>query len=112
MTSTTAPTSNASGSPRRSENASYPVLAMTERQWQVGFLSMMGDVKMLIGIVGLVTAFAVLLVTRNTIAMDARERSGEAALLRILGYPRAMVMRLLMAEALCYGCWARSSRSC
>jgi putative ABC transport system permease protein len=85
------------------ENASSPVRAMTERQWQLSFFQMLGNVKALIGGIGLVTAFAVLLITSNTIAMAARERRGEAALLRILGFPRGMVTRLLFAEAFAYG---------
>jgi putative ABC transport system permease protein len=85
------------------ENASFPVRAMTERQWQLSFFQMLGNVKALIGGIGLATAFAVLLITSNTIAMAARERRGEAALLRILGFSRGMVMRLLFAEAAAYG---------
>src|SRR5205085_12441504 len=85
------------------ENAGSPVRAMTERQWQLSFFQMLGNVKALIGGIGLATAFAVLLITSNTIAMGARERRGEAALLRILGFSRGMVSRLLLAEAFAYG---------
>jgi putative ABC transport system permease protein len=85
------------------ENASFPVRAMSERQWQLSFFQMLGNVKALIGGIGLVTAFAVLLITSNTIAMAARERRGEAALLRILGFSRGMVTKLLFVEAAAYG---------
>jgi putative ABC transport system permease protein len=85
------------------ENVSDPIRAMSERQWQLSFFSMLGNVKALIGAIGFVTAFAVLLITSNTIAMAARERRGEAALLRILGFPRSMVTRLLFTEAAAYG---------
>lgn len=85
------------------ENAPVPIRAMTERQWQLSFLEMLGNVKALLGSIGLVIAFAVVLVTANTLAMSARERRGEAALLRILGFPKGTVARLLILEAGAYG---------
>jgi putative ABC transport system permease protein len=88
---------------KKFDNAPAPILSMTERQWQVSFFSMLGNVKALIGGIGIATAFAVLLITSNTIAMGARERRGEAALLRILGFSRGHVLRILLAEALGYG---------
>ncbi|HEV8267684.1 MAG TPA: ABC transporter permease, partial [Thermoanaerobaculia bacterium] len=88
---------------KRFENAPYPILAMTEKQWQLMFMSMVGNVKALIGGIGLATAFALVLITGNTLAMGARERRGEAALLRILGFPRGRVAGLLLLEAALYG---------
>jgi len=84
-------------------NAPVPIRAMTEKGWQLQWMQMMGNVQALIGSIGLVTGFAVLLVTGNTLSMTARERRGEAALLRILGFSRGSVARLLMLEACFYG---------
>lgn len=85
------------------DNAPIPVRAMTERQWQLAFLEMLGNVKLLLGGIGLATGFALLLVTANTLAMGARERRGEAALLRVLGFSRGKVAGLVLAEAAAYG---------
>lgn len=85
------------------ENSPVPIQAMTERQWQLSFLSMLGNVKALLGGIGVATGFALLLVTANTLAMGARERRGEAALLRILGFSRGTVAGLVLMEAAVYG---------
>lgn len=85
------------------ENAPVPVLAMTERQWQLQFLEMLGNVKALLGSVGLATGFALLLITANSLAMSARERRNETAVLRVLGFPRKAVAGFLLGEALAYG---------
>jgi len=85
------------------ENAPYPVDVMTEKQWQLMFMEMLGNVKALIGSIGLATAFALLLVTANSLAMSARERRVESAVLRVLGYSRLRVASLLLGEAALYG---------
>jgi putative ABC transport system permease protein len=85
------------------ENAPVPARAMTERQWQLQFLEMLGNVKALLGSVGLATGFALLLITGNSLAMSARERRGEAAVLRVLGFRRRAIAGLLLGEALVYG---------
>ncbi len=72
---------------RRLDNAPVPIRAMSEKQWQLMFMEMLGNVQALLGGIGLATAFTLFLITSNTLAMAARERRGEAALLRILGIP-------------------------
>ena len=88
---------------RRLENAPVPIRAMSEKQWQLMFLEMLGNVQALLGGIGLATAFTLFLITSNTLAMSARERRGEAALLRILGFPRRVVLRLLVLEGAFFG---------
>jgi len=85
------------------ENAPVPARAMSERQWQLQFLEMLGNVKALLGSVGLATGFALLLITANSLAMSARERRNETAVLRVLGYRRRAIAGLLLGEALVYG---------
>lgn len=84
-------------------NAPVPLSAMTEKQWQLQFLQMLGNVKLLIGSIGMATAFALLLITSNSLAMSARERRSETALLRALGFGKGDVARLLLGEAAIYG---------
>lgn len=88
---------------RRFENAPVPIRAMSEKQWQLMFMEMLGNVQLLLGGIGLATAFTLFLITSNTLAMSARERRGEAALLRILGFPRQTVLRLLVLEGAFFG---------
>ena len=87
----------------RLDNAPVPIRAMTEKQWQLEAMQMLGNVKLLIGSIGLASAFALVLITSNTLAMGARERRSETAVLRVLGYTRAAVARLLFGEAVLYG---------
>jgi putative ABC transport system permease protein len=88
---------------RRLENAPVPIRAMSEKQWQLMFMEMLGNVQALLGGIGLATAFTLFLITSNTLAMSARERRGEAALLRILGFSRRTVLRLLVLEGAFFG---------
>ncbi len=88
---------------RRFENAPVPIRAMSEKQWQLMFREMLGNVQGLLGGIGLATAFTLFLITSNTLAMSARERRGESALLRILGFPRRTVLRLLVIEGTFFG---------
>ncbi len=88
---------------RRFDNAPVPIRAMSEKQWQLMFLEMLGNVQALLGGIGLATAFTLFLITSNTLAMSARERRGEAALLRILGFPRQSILRLLVLEGAVFG---------
>lgn len=88
---------------RRFENAPVPIRAMSEKQWQLMFMEMLGNVQLLLGGIGLATAFTLFLITSNTLAMSARERRGEAALLRILGFSRGSVLQLLVLEGAVFG---------
>jgi putative ABC transport system permease protein len=49
--------------------------------------------------IGLVVFFTLLLVTGNTMAIAVRERSGELAVLKTIGFSDPRVMRLILAEA-------------
>ena len=87
---------------RRLENAPVPIRAMSEKQWQLMFMEMLGNVQALLGGIGLATAFTLFLITSNTLAMSARERRGEAALLASL-VSRQTVLRLLVLEGAFFG---------
>ncbi len=88
---------------RTFDNAPLPVSVMSEKQWQLMFMQMLGNVKALIGSIGLATAFALVLITGNTLAMSARERRGESGVLRVLGFGPRDVAGFLLAEAGFYG---------
>ncbi|MGZ5426038.1 MAG: ABC transporter permease [Thermoanaerobaculia bacterium] len=88
---------------RRLENAPVPIRAMSEKQWQLQFMEMLGNVQALLGGIGLATAFTLFLITSNTLAMSARERRSEMALLRVLGFSRVTVLHLLLLEGTVFG---------
>jgi putative ABC transport system permease protein len=72
----------------------------TEKAFALGFLSYLGDVKlMLISVCGALT-FTVLLVSANTMAMSVRERVREVGILKTLGYTPEAVMGILMSESM------------
>jgi putative ABC transport system permease protein len=50
--------------------------------------------------IGLVVFLTLLLVTGNTMAIAVRERSGELAVLKTVGFSGRRVLRLILAEAL------------
>jgi putative ABC transport system permease protein len=53
---------------------------------------------------GLLILLATFLVTVNTIAVTIRERTGEIAVLRAIGFRRSRILRMLMIEALLVAC--------
>ena len=52
--------------------------------------------------VGTIVFFTLLLVTGSTMAMSVRERTGELAVLKTLGFSDRTVMALVLAESLLY----------
>jgi putative ABC transport system permease protein len=81
------------------ENSPQPTKTETEKAFQAGFLSMMGNVSMLLTILGSAIVFAIMLVTVNTMLMAARERTTEIAVLKTLGFSNRLILMLVGAEA-------------
>lgn len=71
----------------------------TERSFQIGFVSMLGNLKMLIGSISSVIVFTLVLVTAGTMSMAIRERGREIAILKALGFRAFQVFALLLAES-------------
>ena len=102
-------------------NSSQPTKTETEKAFQASFISMMGNVSLLLTILGSAILFAILLVTINTMMMAARERTTEIAVLKTLGYTDGLVLRLVGAEAIlvslfggaigCLAAWAVFQRA-
>jgi putative ABC transport system permease protein len=80
-------------------NSSAPVKAMPEKQFQLQFVEMLGNVKLLIRSILLAVLFTVVLITANTMAMSARERVTEIAVIRALGFRPRDVLWLVLAES-------------
>jgi putative ABC transport system permease protein len=82
------------------ENSPYPTKTETEKAFQMGFVSMLGNVKLLITSLGTIVVFVILLIAANTMALSARERIREIALLRTLGFSRVTILMLTLGESL------------
>ena len=87
----------------------------TERAFQLGFVSMFGNIKMLIGSICTVIVFTMMLVTASTMSMAIRERSREIAILKAVGFDGSQIFGLILAESFglamvggvigCVGAW-------
>ncbi len=80
-------------------NSSAEVRAETERAFQLGFISMWANIKVLIGSICTVVVFTLLLVTVSTMSMAIRERFRELAVLKALGFRRRELLGFILAES-------------
>ncbi|MCE5230533.1 FtsX-like permease family protein [bacterium] len=72
----------------------------TERAFRLGFVSMLGNVKLIIGSIACVVVFTMLLVVTSTMAMTIRERMREVAILKTVGYRRIHILLMIVGEGL------------
>jgi putative ABC transport system permease protein len=82
------------------ENSPYPTKTESEKAFQMGFVSMLGNVKLLITSLGVIIVLVIILIAANTMALSARERVREIAVLRTLGFTRRMILLLILGESL------------
>ena len=81
-------------------NSPYETKTDTEKAFAASFVKQMGNIEFLILTVGGVVFFTLLLVTGNTMAIAVRERVGELAVLKALGFSNRFVLLLVMMESL------------
>lgn len=81
------------------ENTSAEVRAETERAFQLSFVSMWGNIKVLVHRICSVVVFTLLLVSTSTMSMAIRERFRELAVLKALGYRRRELFAFILAES-------------
>jgi putative ABC transport system permease protein len=80
-------------------NTSAEVRAESERAFQLSFISMWGNIKMLIHSISSVVVFTLALVTASTMSMAIRERFQELAVLKALGFRRRELFAFILAES-------------
>ena len=85
---------------RMFENSEAPVKAMPEKQFMLQFMEMMGNIKLLVRSIALTVLFTVVLIVANSVAMSARERVTQIAVIRALGFRRGQVLALVLSEAI------------
>jgi putative ABC transport system permease protein len=71
----------------------------SEGTFLLGFISMLGNVRALVLMIGSAVTFAILLIVANTMAMSIRERIPEAAIMRTLGFRSGQIMKLFVGES-------------
>jgi len=70
----------------------------TEKQFRSSFVSMFGNLSLLLGSVALAVVLTTLFVAGNTMAMSVRERTTEIAVMRTLGFSRQMIFLFVAGE--------------
>jgi putative ABC transport system permease protein len=81
------------------ENTSAEVDAQTERQFQLAFVSMLGDLTLYIKSVCGVVIFTLVLVSASTMSMAIRERFRELAILKAIGFRQRELFAFILAES-------------
>ena len=71
----------------------------SERAFQLGFVSLLGNIKLILLSICAAVTFAILLVAANTMAMSVRERIREVGVLKTLGFTTGQVLGIILAEA-------------
>jgi putative ABC transport system permease protein len=89
------------------KNSLAETLTETEKAFQQGFIAMSGAIVMAVQIVSFVVIVIIMAVGANTMAMTTRERIGEYAILKTLGFGGGHIAGLILGESLVitlFGC--------
>jgi len=81
-------------------NSSFETKTETESEFAASWVKQFGNIKFLILTIGTVVFFTLLLVTGNTMAISVRERIGELAVLKAIGFSDRWVLFFVLAESL------------
>jgi putative ABC transport system permease protein len=81
-------------------NSPWETKTDTEKSFAASWVKQFGNIQFLILSIGGVVFFTLLLVTGNTMAIAVRERVGELAILKALGYSDMFVLLLVLVESL------------
>ena len=81
-------------------NSPYETKTETESAFAASWVKQFGNIEFLILTIGSVVFFTLLLVTGNTMAISVRERTGELAVLKAIGFKDRSVLFFVLAESL------------
>lgn len=82
------------------ESSLAETLTETEKAFQMGFVAMTDAIVSVIKVISVVVIGIILIVLANTMAMTARERSGEFAVLKTLGFKPMFMFFLIAGESI------------
>jgi putative ABC transport system permease protein len=82
------------------KNSLAETLTETEKAFNLGFVSMSEAILVAIQLVSIVVIIIILAVVANTMAMTARERIGEYAIFKTMGFGGWYIARLIFGESL------------
>jgi putative ABC transport system permease protein len=85
-------------------NSSAPTKTGSEQSFSAGFMTMMGNIQLLMGTIGMAVVFAILLIAANAMLMDQRERTSEMAVLKTVGFSDRRIFTLIIIEATVIAC--------
>lgn len=83
------------------KNSLAETLTETEKAFQLSFVSMTEAIVIAIQIVSFVVIFIIMAVVANTMAMTARERIGEYAIFKAMGFRSWHIAGMVFGESLC-----------
>jgi len=83
----------------RFANSPWETKTETEKAFAASFVKQIGNIEFLILTIGSVVFFTLLLVTGNTMAIAVRERTGELAVLKTVGFRDSLVLWLVLGES-------------
>ncbi|WP_445356430.1 ABC transporter permease [Microbulbifer sp. ANSA002] len=72
----------------------------TEKSFNKAFIEQIGNIGLIIFSVVFTAFFTILIVVGNTMALAIRERTGEIAVLKTLGFSSARIFRMVLSESL------------
>lgn len=81
-------------------NSSSETKTETESAFAASWVKQLGNIESLVASIGAVVFFTLLLVTGNTMAISVRERAGELAVLKAIGFSDLSVLMFVLAESL------------
>ena len=82
------------------DSTNTPTKTESEQAFILGFMEMWGNIRTLIISISTVVLFTIILVAANTMAMSIRERTGEIAILKTIGFGSGQVLGLVMVESM------------
>jgi putative ABC transport system permease protein len=80
-------------------NSPVPTRTESEREFQRSFVSLLGNLKLILMAICGAVVFTILLVSANTMAMSVRDRIREVGVLKTLGFTNGGILTLLLGEA-------------
>jgi putative ABC transport system permease protein len=82
------------------KNSLAETLTETEKAFQLGFVAMTEAIVVSIKVISIVVIIIIMIVLANTMAMTARERQAEYAVLKTLGFGSGTIFNLISGESL------------